>query len=69
MDNAVWPTKSPERVLGHQGIPSFLFLPVFPPLKNIGSPDLPGGQVVGTLYFHFRGPCFDFWLGNWDPAC
>ena len=57
MDSAVWPTKSPERVLGPQGIPSFLFLPVFPPFKNIGSPDLPGGQVVGTL-FPLQGALF-----------
>ena len=30
---------------------------------------LPSGPVVKTPYFHCRGPRFDPWLGNQDPAC
>ena len=31
--------------------------------------DFPGGPVVKTPFFQFRGLGFDPWLGNWDPTC
>ena len=33
------------------------------------SRDFPGGPVAKTLGFHCRGPRFDPWSGNSDPAC
>ena len=31
--------------------------------------DLPGGPVVKTLHSQFRGPWFDPWFRELDPAC
>ena len=31
--------------------------------------DFPGGPVVKTPRFHYRGHRFDPWLENWDPTC
>ena len=31
--------------------------------------DFPGGPVVKTLPFHYRGRRFNSWSGNKDPAC
>ena len=30
--------------------------------------EFPGGPAVRTPSSHCRGPGFDPWLGNWDPA-
>ena len=30
--------------------------------------DFPGSPVVRTQHFHCRGPGFNPWSGNWDPA-